>query len=107
MTLSNYTICNSTIPSKLNIRAETRRNNTNVESVYLELDGVSRCEQFKPFAVFGDKSVNDTSNDMANYFGRTISVGRHVVLGIPYTGAKCSGYAGRRKRLVFYVSDCE
>ena len=104
MPLRSYTT--SEVPDLLNIRADIRACSPKVvESVFIDLDGMTRCENFTPYAAFGDSSKQDLANDMARYNGKTISAGRHIIQATPYTQNNCQGTAGRTHTLEFTVAN--
>ena len=74
-----------------------------VDSVLIVLDGKSRCERYEPYAAFGDSSTIDVPNDSAEYFGKTIAVGSHVITATPFSGSKCDGVAGEKFEQEFEV----
>ena len=103
MPLRSYVM--SDVPESLSIRADVLECSPKVTmSVYIDFDGVKRCESFAPYTVFGDGSLQDVANDVAEYRGKAISVGRHVIKATPYTLDKCRGTAGRTRSLRFTVA---
>jgi hypothetical protein len=74
-----------------------------VDSVLIVLDGRSRCERYEPYAAFGDSSTIDVANDAAQYFGKKIGVGAHLITATPYSGSKCDGVAGEKFEQEFTV----
>jgi hypothetical protein len=102
--LGNFVV--SELPALLNIRADVAMCTPKlVESVLLDLDGITRCEQFTPYTSFGDSSTSDLSNDDATYNGRAITVGSHVIKATPYGGDKCTGTAGSTRTKAFTVKE--
>jgi hypothetical protein len=90
--------------TKLNIRADVSVCVPKVvDSVLLVLDGKSRCEQFEPYAIFGDDSKTDVASDAARYFGVKIGRGNHIITATPYSGGKCDGDAGETFTQAFIV----
>jgi hypothetical protein len=90
--------------TKVNIRAEVATCVPKVvDSVLLELDGVSRCEQFQPYAVFADNSKTDVANNETQYYGKIIGMGDHIIKATPYSGLKCDGVAGATFTRAFTV----
>ena len=103
MPLRSYSM--SEVPEWLNIRVDIRACNPKVvESVYIVFDGMSRCENFAPYAAFGDRDTKDVANNMAQYSGKAISVGRHIIEATPYTQNNCQGTAGRTHTMKFTVT---
>ena len=104
MPLRSYEMGN--VPELLAIRVDIRACSPKVvESVFIDFDGMTRCESFAPYTAFGDASKEDRANNQAKYNGKAISAGRHVIKATPYTGDRCSGTAGRTHTLEFTVSE--
>lgn len=104
MPLGSYSM--SDVPDSLSIRADIRACSPKVvESVFIDFDGMTRCESFAPYTVFGDVSKQDLANDKANYRGQSISAGPHTIKATPYTSDSCRGTAGRTHTLTFTVED--
>jgi hypothetical protein len=96
----------SDVPESLNIRVDIRECSPKVvESVFIDFDGMTRCENFAPYTAFGDVSKQDRANDKANYRGKSISAGRHTIKATPYTSDDCRGTSGRTHTLTFTVED--
>ena len=104
MPLRSYSM--SDVPELLNIRVDIRQCSPRVvESVLIDFDGKTLCENFAPYAVFGDDSKKDIASSKANYNGKAISAGRHVIKATPYTKDKCQGTAGNTHTLEFNVEE--
>jgi hypothetical protein len=102
MPLRSYSM--SDVPESLSIRADIPECSRKVvESVFIDFDGMTRCEFFTPYAAFGDDSTQDRANSKAKYNGMSISAGRHTIKATPYTTDDCSGKAGRTHILTFTV----
>ena len=102
MPLRSYTM--NGMPDLLSIRADVLECSPNVtESVYFDFDGVTRCESFSPYSVFGDFSTEDRSINETAYRGKAISAGRHIIKATPYTSDSCRGTAGKTLSLDFTV----
>ena len=94
----------SDVPKSLNIRVDILECSREVvESVLIDFDGETRCENYSPYAAFGDKSTKNVASSNANYYGRAIGAGRHVIKATPYTEEKCRGTAGKARTLRFNV----
>ena len=104
MPLRSYVM--SDVPESLSIRVDIRACSPKVvESVYIDFDGMTRCENFAPYTVFGDLSSQDLANNMADYNGKAIKAGHHVIKATPYTKDKCQGTAGNTHTLEFNVEE--
>jgi hypothetical protein len=80
MPLGDFMLTNKT----LNIRVEFDTcSHKAVDSVLMNLDGKRRCEQYKPYAVFGDSNMVDVNNDVAQYFGKFCRFGKACDQGYP------------------------
>ena len=94
------------VPESLSIRVDIRSCSPKVvESVYIDFDGVTRCENNAPYTAFGDGSSEDVANNMADYYGKAIKAGHHVIKATPYTGDNCGGTAGKTHTLEFTVEE--
>ena len=99
--LSNFNVSGA----NLSIRADIRPCRPKVvASVLFKFDNETRCERFTPYASFGDPSQRDVSDRAANYRGRKISVGSHVVKATPYTKGNCKGSPGKTVEKKFKVN---
>ena len=97
-----HTFSFSRAPTYSNIRVNIRDCNPKVvESVYIEYDDLTICENFAPYAALGDSSKKDVANNMTRYNGDSISTGLHVVKATPYSQNNCKGNAGPTKTLTF------
>jgi hypothetical protein len=101
MPLADFVVSNKNLNIRVDIAVCFPK--TVVDSVLITLDGKRRCEQFEPYAVFGDNNMVDVSNDVAQYFGKIIGTGFHIITAIPYTGPKCDGIAGEAYSQKFTV----
>ena len=91
------------MPKSLSIRVDVLKCSPKMTaSVYIDFDGMTRCERFIPYTVFGDVASVNRKNETV-YGGKAISVGRHIINATPYTGDKCRGAAGKNHTLVFTV----
>jgi hypothetical protein len=90
--------------SKLNIDAQFNEclgTTALIRSVQMSFDGLSVCEQYVPFALFGN------SRDGLVSYGRVLQLGNHTVTAIPHTGSKCNGAVGGAVlSRTFQVSGC-
>ena len=89
----------------LSIRADIRPCTPKVvASALITFDNETRCERFTPYVSFGDPSTRDVSNAAANYRGRNITEGKHVVTATPYTKGRCRGTPGKTVEQEFTVT---
>ena len=89
---------------RLSIRADVRKCNPKVTaSVRIQFDNETRCERFTPYTSFGNPSQRDISNNAANYRGRIIPAGQHVIKATPYSKGKCKGERGKTVEVKFEV----
>jgi hypothetical protein len=94
MPLRSYSM--NEVAELLNIRVDiTACSPSVVESVYIDLDRTTLCENFAPYTVFGDKK--------GDYHGKAIGRGRHIIQATPYTQDGCKGTAGKSNTRVFTV----
>ena len=92
--------------SLLSIRVDVRKCFPKiVTGVRIQFDNETRCERHLPYTSFGDPSKRDKSNRVADYLGRKIPVGQHVIKATPYTERKCSCQAGTTVELIFEVKE--
>ncbi len=88
----------ATLPSSLNIRANTT---DDVESVRLVLSGAmnaSRIENVGPYAIFGDFPAR-------NYFGKPFAAGNYTITAQPFSENRLLGTEGATLQVNFEIFD--
>ena len=86
----------ASLPSNLNIRAETTND---VESVFMEISGgivATRRENVAPYALFGDRN--------GDYFGSSFPTGSFTISATPYTGNNLRGEMGSTLSVAFSIN---